>query len=239
MLELRARLSEGGDAALVQQVGILDLERPELAGAAGIVYLIRGVATPADEHALRRAERLRLPILCLVLTDGSRDGGVLPYVPATDVLRTRALDAAAVRWIGRRLTARAPEAAWALASGLPALREGVRRSLIERYARGNALIAAATFVPGQDFPTLTLNELRMTLRLAAAAGAEPRRAQGLAIATSLGGGLALRAVARRLGAMRPLPRWAVQAAVAYAGTRAIGLAAAALASRGDGDVRPR
>jgi hypothetical protein len=223
----------------VQPIGILDLERPEVNEAAALVLVIRGAATPADEHALRRAERRQLSTLCIVLTESPHNGGVLPYIPATDVLRTRVLGPAVVRWIGRRLTAREPEAAWALASRLPALQDAVTRSLVDRYARRNALIAAATFVKGEDFPSLTLNELRMTLRLGAVAGADPRNAQALAVATSLGGGLALRAVARRLGSVLPLPDWALRALVAYAGTRAIGLAAAALAERRDGAVRSR
>jgi hypothetical protein len=223
----------------VQHVGILDLERPELAGAAALVHVIRGAAAPADEHALRRAEWRRLTTLCIVLSDSPHEGRVLPYVPATDVLRARSLDPAAARWIGRRLAAREPEAAWALASRLPALRDAVTRSLVERYARRNAMIGAATFAQGQDFPSLTLNELRMTLRLAAIAGAEPRNAQTLAVAGSLGGGLVLRTLARRLGSVLPLPAWALQAIVAYAGTRAIGLAVAALAARSDGTVRSR
>jgi hypothetical protein len=237
--ELRGLLTEDGEPLLVLQVGILDLERPELTDAAGLVHVIAGAPTPADEHALRRAERRRWPLLCVVLSEHPHEGRVLPYVPATDVLRARALDAAVIRWIGRRLTVRSSEAAWALASRLPALQETVTRSLVDRYARRNALVAAATFVKGEDFPVLTLNELRMTLRLAAVAGAEPRTGQALAVASSLGGGLALRAVARRLGALLPLPDWAVKALVAYAGTRAIGLAAAALAARDAGAVRPR
>jgi hypothetical protein len=237
--ELRGLLTAGGEQALVQQIGILDLERPEVTGAAGIVHVIRGEATPADEHALCRAERRLLPTLCIVLSTGPDGSRVLPYVPATDVLRARKLDAPAVRWLGQRLAVRAPEAAWALASRLPALQDPVTRSLVERYARRNALVAAATFAKGRDFPTLTLNELRLTLRLAAVAGAEPRNAQLLAAGTSLGGGVALRALARRLDALLPLPGWAVQAAVAYAGTRVIGLAAVALAAHAGGAVRRR
>jgi uncharacterized protein (DUF697 family) len=237
-VELRLRLTEGGDPSLVRQVGILDLEREQPGESAALLYVIRDEPAPADEHALRSADHRGLPIICVVLSDhqGSR---VLPYVLATDVLRTPALDAAAVDWIARRLVARAPEAAWALAVRLPAIREPVKQALARHFSQRNALAAATTLAPGQGFPLLTLNQIRMTLRIAAASGMEPRKAQALAVGAALGGGLALRAVSRRLSAALPLPSFAVRAAVAYAGTRAMGLAATALAARARGDVRPR
>jgi hypothetical protein len=45
------------------------------------------------------------------------------------------------------------------------------------------------------------------------------------LAATLGAGLGLRALARELVARLPVPRWAVQGAVAYAGTRVLGDAA--------------
>ena len=53
-----------------------------------------------------------------------------------------------------------------LAARLPALRRGVADALIARVARQNAAIAAAVFIPGVDFPVLTLNQLRLVLRIA-------------------------------------------------------------------------
>jgi uncharacterized protein (DUF697 family) len=236
--ELRRRVTEGGDPELVRQVGILDLEREQPGESTALLYVVRDELAPADEHALRSADHRRLPIICVVLSDhpGSR---VLPYVLATDVLRTAALDDAAVDWIARRLVARASEAAWALASRLPAIREPVTQALSRQFSQRNALAAATTLAPGQGFPLLTLNQIRMTLRIAAVSGMEPRKAQALAVGAALGGGLALRAVSRRLSAALPLPSFAVRAAVAYAGTRAMGMAATALAARAQGDVRRR
>lgn len=230
-VELRARLAEDGDPDLVRRVGILDLERPELAGSSGLVYAIKGGATPADEHALRRADRQRIPIVCVILSDRPPDGRVLPYVLATDVVRTPAIDRAALDAIASRLAARAPEAAWVLAARLPALRPAVSRALVERYARRNAGLGAATFVPGPDLPALTLNELRLALRLAAMEGRDPQAVQAVALAASVATGLTLRTVARSLTRLLPLPAWAIQAAVAYAGTRALGAAALGLAGR--------
>ena len=52
------------------------------------------------------------------------------------------------------------------------LREAVVDELIASAARTNGLIGAAVFVPGVDLPILTLNELRLVLRIAIACGRE-------------------------------------------------------------------
>ncbi len=222
--ELRRRLCEGGDASLVGTVGILDLERPEIAHGSAIVYLIRREPTPADEHALRRADRTGLPLLCLLLGADPADRRILPYVRATDVVRRPDVDDGAVAGLARRLAVRAPEEAWALAARLPALRSAVSRELVHGTARRNAALAAATFVPGSDLPLLSLAQLRMVLRITVAGGGAPEAAVPLGVAGAAAAGLAGRSLSRLL--RRALPAALVNAAVAYAGTLAVGEAVA-------------
>jgi uncharacterized protein (DUF697 family) len=81
------------------------------------------------------------------------------------------------------------------------------------------------FVPGDDLPVLALNQLRLVLRIAAAHGERMDRERLPEIAATLGAGLGFRALARELQALLSGARWAVQGAVAYAGTRALGEAA--------------
>jgi uncharacterized protein (DUF697 family) len=231
-LELSRLLTEGGDASLVRRVGLLDLERPELAGSPAVVYVVKGTPTPADEHALRRADRRRIPIVCLILGDAPPDGRLLPYVLATDVVRCRALDEPTLAAIARRIAIRAPDAAWALARRLPALRGGVQREQVARASVQAAVLAALSDrVPGPDLPALALIQIRMALRLEAASGREARGAQGPAVGGVLAGGLAFRGLARLLTRALPLPAAAVRAGVAYGGTRALGEAALALEGR--------
>lgn len=220
--ELRSALSEGGDPDLVGSVGILDLDRPEVRDGAAVVYLVRQAATPGDEHALRRADRSGIPLLCVIVGGSERDVPILPYVLATDVIRTNELDRPAIDAIARRLAVRAPEHAWAIAGRLPALRRGVMEQLVSRAARRNAILSASSFAPGPDFPALTLGQLRLALRLMAARG---MKTEGPALVAGLAGalaaGLAGRTLARRLRHRLPIPTPLIQAAVAYAGTRAV------------------
>jgi hypothetical protein len=231
-LELARALTEGGQAELVRRVGLVELERPELARSSALVYVITGAATPADEHALRRADRQGIPIVCLILTGAEDEPRILPYVLATDVVRAHALDRDAIDAVARRIGVRAPNAAWALARRLPALRTGVRREVVERTAIAAATLAA--FSPraaGSDLPALSLLHVRMALRLEAAGGPTTRAAEAAAVAVSLASGAALRQVARTLLRAPVLPPWAVRAGVAYAGTRALGQAALAVGER--------
>ena len=105
------------------------------------------------------------------------------------------------------------------------LRRGVAEELIARVARQNAVIAAAVFVPGVDFPVLTLNQLRLVLRLAAAHGEEIDADRLPEILGVVGGALGFRALARQALGVVPIAGWAVQGAVAYGGTRTLGEAA--------------
>ena len=225
---LSRALSEGGDQSLIRSTGLVGIEG--LDGAA-LVYVIAGDASPADERVLREAERAGLPVVCLVLGGAGWGGRVLPYVPPTNVVRAPALDATTVDAVAERLARRAGEVAWMLAQGLPVLRRPVADALVARFARQNALIGAAVFVPGADLPLLTLNELRLVLRIGAAYGLEPARTRRIALGAILGLGFGLRGLARRAVQLAPIPGFAVKSGVAYAGTRAIGKAAIALAER--------
>ena len=77
-----------------------------------------------------------------------------------------------VEEIAAAVAARLGEAGTALAARLPVLREPVCDALIERFSRQNGIIGVAVFLPGADFAVLTLNQIRLVLRLAAAHGVE-------------------------------------------------------------------
>ena len=87
------------------------------------------------------------------------------------------------------------------------------------------MVAAAVFVPGVDMPLLTLNQLRLVLRIAAAYGEEMNRDRLPEALAVVAAGLGLRTVARELLDLVPVAGWALKGAIAYAGTRAVGEAA--------------
>lgn len=213
---LRRELVRDGDATAVR---VASTDAGE--GAAAFVYVLAGEPTDEDERALRAADLAGVPLLVI----GPEPTTNVPYALATDILPLRPGEGFPLEELSRRLAAKDENAAVALAARLPALRRGVADALVARVARQNAVIAAAVFVPGVDFPVLTLNQLRLVLRLAAAYGQEIDAERLPEILGVVGTALGFRALARQALGVVPIAGWAVQGAVAYAGTRTLGEAA--------------
>ncbi len=193
-------------------------------GAALYVHVLGGAATPDDEAALKRARRARVPIVAVVAGPAPDDLRV-PYVQATDLVRVPAGTGFPVDEIARVIARKLGEDATHLAARLPVLRRAVAAQLIEFFARRNALIAAAIFIPGADLPVLLVNELRLVLRISAAYGEESGRGRLPEASATVAAAFGLRAVGRELLDLVPVAGWALKAVVAYAGTRALGEAA--------------
>ena len=191
--------------------------------ASVLVLVLGGAATADDEALLRAANRARVPV---VAVQTGRDATIdVPYVLATNIGPCPPGAGFPVPEIARAIASRLGELGTGLAAKVPVLREPVCRELISSFSRKNGLIGAAVFIPAADLPVLTLNQLRLVLRIAAAHGQEIDNERLPEVLATVGGGLAFRAVARQaLGAV-PLAGWAVKGAVAYAGTRALGEAA--------------
>ncbi len=203
---LARELRQGGEAsAVVEQA---------LENVAVVVW----VGAP-DETALRTADRAGVPIIAVT------DAEDVPYVLATDLVRIPPGQGFPVAEIARAVAAKLGEDATSLAARLPVLRPAVCSHLIESFSRRNAIIGAAVFVPGVDMPLLTLNQVRLVLRLAVAYGQPADQTRGPELLGVVGAGFGLRAVARELLDLIPIAGWAVKGAVAYGGTKAVGEAA--------------
>lgn len=193
-------------------------------GADAYVHVLAGAPGADDVALLRRARRGRVPAIAVV--EGSAGGGFsIPYVLATDVVLVAAGGAFPLEEIARVLARRLGEDGAPLAGRIPLLREAVCDTLIDSFARKSGAVAAAVWVPGADLPILTLEQLRLVLRLAQAYGEDSGRERLPELAATLGAGFGLRAVARELLDLVPVAAWAVKGAVAYAGTRTLGEAA--------------
>jgi uncharacterized protein (DUF697 family) len=226
---LARELGRGGDPAAL--VGPDALDR-----SAALVYVLVGRPSAADEDVLKAARRTRVPIVCLAA--GPDFDGAVPYVLATDVVRAKPGRGFPVDELARVLAQRLGEAATPLAARLPVLREAVCDHLVEWFARRNAIIGAAVFVPGADLPVLAMNQARLVLRLASAHGVEIDAERLPEVLAVLGAGLGFRAVAREAKAAVGA-EWLVKGAVAYGGTRAVGEAARRyFAARVEETMRP-
>ncbi|HZR92562.1 MAG TPA: hypothetical protein VFA44_09195 [Gaiellaceae bacterium] len=217
-------------AALTRELargGVASAVRDEAAAgeAAVVVHVLSGPADQDDVAFLKRVARAHVPLVSVVAGPAGERVADPPYVLAENVVRVPPgagfpldeIAAAIARALGERATP--------LAARLPVLREAVVDRLIAHYSRQNGLVGAAVFVPGADLPVLTLNQIRLLLRVADAYGFELDRERIPEVLGVIGGGIGLRALARSALGFVPLAGWAVRAAIAYGGTRALGEAA--------------
>jgi uncharacterized protein (DUF697 family) len=131
-------------------------------------------------------------------------------------------------WIVREL----PDTSFSLARALPFVRAPFVSNAIQATSLQNAVIAAVFFLPGADMPLLTLNQMKLFLKIAAVYDAtlDMRRMRELAVL--LAGGFGFRALARRLIGAVPVLGWAIRGGVGYTGTLAVGMAAREYFERG-------
>ena len=122
----------------------------------------------------------------------------------------------------------------ALAAGLAFCRNAEVRRLVSACALENAAVGAVDFIPGADFPVMTVNQARLALNIAAAYGQPIALDRVSDLGAVLGAGFLYRYVARTLVGMVPGIGWALKGGVGYAGTFATGKA---LALRYDPDAR--
>jgi small GTP-binding protein len=117
-----------------------------------------------------------------------------------------------------------PALAVAIGRALPSYRQQACRKVIRNASLLNAAIGAEP-IPGLDIPFLLASQVRLVLRIAAIYG-EPMSAQhARELIATIAGGVALRYVAEEGAKLVPGAGWVVAAAVAGAGTWAIGQAA--------------
>ncbi len=203
---LAKELRAGGDAGAVVE--------DRIDQAAALVWI--GVP---DEAKLRKASRAHIPIVAVT------DAESVPYVLPADVIRVPPGQGFPVAEITAALARGLGENGTALAARLPVLRPAVCKNLIAQFSKRNAIVSAAIFIPGVDLPVLTLNQVRLVLRIALAYGQEIDKNRAAELLGVVGAGLGFRAVARELLDLIPVAGWAVKGAVAYSGTKAVGEAA--------------
>ena len=230
--ELVAALAEGGDTSALRDLSGREVTRYDLQGAALLLYVVSGEKpTAEDEQALKLADRNDVDAVCVLV--GAESTPVdIAYVPATRVVAVPPGRPLPVDRIAELVASLTDETGYALAARLPVVREAVVQAIVRRFARQNGVLGVAIFVPGADFPVLTLNQLRMVFRIAAAHGEEIDRERIPEVLAVVGAGLGFRTVAREALGFVPGLGWAIKGGVAYAGTKALGKAATAYFEQG-------
>jgi len=213
---LARELRAGGDAWAVRTGGApVDVE--------AVVYVVGDEITEEDEQVLKAAHRARVPTI--VVAAGREAPARIPFVLATDVVRVPTGSGFPVDRIAHVLMHKLGEEGSSLARHLPVLRRPFCAEMTASFARKNGIIGVAVFVPGADLPILTVNQIRLVLRICAAYGLEIDGQRAPEIAATIGAGFGFRTVARELLGAIPFAGWLLKGAIAYAGTRALGEAA--------------
>ncbi len=202
-------------------------------GANVLVYAVDGaVPGEEDEKAFQLASRKGVEIVCVVFGASAEDPPTIPYVLDSDVIPVPPGAPLPLESIAERAADRAGDSSHHLAARVPVLREAVVQEIIKRFALQNGVLGVAIFIPGADFPVLTLNQIRMVLRIASAHGERLDRERAFEVLSVIAAGLGFRTVARQLVGLVPGLGWAVKGGVAYAATLALGEAADAYFAAG-------
>lgn len=202
----------------------------DLSGVAVVVLVTEETPTRKQEELLWQATRRKAGRVCVLVGDSAPPA--IANVLAESVIAIAPGDPMPLDRLVERIAVEAGEASYALAERLPRLRPVVSEQVVRRFARRNGVLGAAIFVPGADFPVLTLNEIRMVLRLAATHGQPITANRALELGAVVASGLALRSVARTALALFPGPSWLYKGGIAYSGTKAIGEVATSYFERG-------
>lgn len=152
------------------------------------------------------------------------DSPMLGLIAATDA--TYLLESLA-RWILDRT-----EKGVAFAANFPFMRIAAANRIIASCALTNMATGALVFIPGADFPVMTVAEIGMVLQLSAIFGYKLEPERGYDVAAVVAGGLMLRFAARSICRLAPRLGFAIKASVAAAGTYAMGRALAGAYERG-------
>jgi len=230
--ELVEALGAGGDEGALRDLSGKEVTTYDLQGAGILIYVAEGDEPGAeDEAVLKLADRSGVEAICVLVGAKTRPLDV-PFVPATSVVVAPPERPLPVERIAELVASLAEENGYGLAARLPVLRPAVVEAIVRRFARQNGILGVAIFIPGADFPVLTLNQLRMVFRIAAAYGEVIDRERIPEILAVVGAGLGFRTVAREALGFVPGLGWAIKGGIAYVGTKALGKAATAYFEQG-------
>jgi len=230
--ELVEALGAGGDEGALRDLSGKEVTTYDLQGAGILIYVAEGDEPgPEDEAVLKLADRSGVEAICVLVGAKTRPLDV-PFVPATSVVVAPPRRPLPVERIAELVASLAEENGYGLAARLPVLRPAVVEAIVRRFARQNGILGVAIFIPGADFPVLTLNQLRMVFRIAAAYGEVIDRERIPEILAVVGAGLGFRTVAREALGFVPGLGWAIKGGIAYVGTKALGKAATAYFEQG-------
>ncbi len=156
-------------------------------------------------------------------------GEDVAFVPLSDVAKIKTT-------LIPRIVGKIGDKEVALGAAVPIFKDEVVSRIIAKTAQQNALIGLAVFIPGADMPLLTMNQIKMILRLSAVYNQELSVKRLYEVLAVVGGGFAFREAARQVAGTVPVVGWALKGGVAYGGTIAMGQLAKRYFESWKGDI---
>lgn len=208
--------------------------------ADAVVGLV-GSGSSALAESLAAARERAIPAVALSLSDDAMAIADRLGHPYRDTL----VDLDEIRLVelelGDWLTEHVPTKRLALAHNYAFMRRAVAVEHVKNTAMQNGIIGVVAIIPGTDMPIMTANQAKMLLQIAAAYGEQLGSQRAKELFAVVGGGFALRTVARQAVAFIPGFGWAVKGAIGYTGSLAMGYAAIKYFERGSdlGDLEDR
>ena len=191
--------------------------------AADAVIALTGPGTTLVS-SLSEAREKFVPTVVLALEPGTESVSRRLGHPLLDTVAENE-PAAVVHSLGRWLVDRISGKRLAMATNFSFMRRAVSEEAIKATSFQNGVVGLVAVIPGADMPIMTANQAKMVLQIAAAYGETLGAERIKELAVVLGGGFALRAVARQVLTLIPGFGWAVKAGIGYTGTMAMGYAA--------------
>lgn len=191
--------------------------------AADAVVALTGPSSTL-EASLASAREKFVPTIVLALGDSADEVSRRLAHPLLDTIAAPESEAV-VHALGRWLVDRIAGKRLALATNFAFMRRAVAEEAIKATSFQNGIVGFVAVIPGADLPIMTANQAKMVLQIAAAYGQTLGAERIKELAVVLGGGFALRAVARQVLTIIPGFGWAIKGAIGYSGTMAMGYAA--------------
>jgi uncharacterized protein (DUF697 family) len=174
--------------------------------------------------SLASAREKFVPTVAIALDQGADAVSRRLGHPILDIIAASEPDVL-VHTLGRWLVDRISGKRLAMATNFAFMRRAVSEEAIKATSFQNGVVGLVAVIPGADLPIMTANQAKMVLQIAAAYGQTLGAERIKELAVVLGGGFALRAIARQLLVFIPGFGWAVKAGIGYSGTMAMGYAA--------------
>jgi hypothetical protein len=225
--QLARELSAGADPGAVAAV-----DASQLARSSVLVHVIAGDPSADDDDLVRRADRDGVPVVLVQLWP--QEAWTKPFVLTPFVVECRAGEGFPVHEISARIV-EAAEGSVELGRRIPVLQPKVSESVVGTSMVRTAVLAALGKRSRSARPLITLEQVRMLTELrqlvdkSPAAGPDALKAAAPFAAAAVGAGFVFRGAAN--AAKRVLPAPIVDAAVAAAGTWALGEALRRASSR--------